>query len=168
MKPRILFVDDEPHLVKAFERALRKEDFHIVGATSGREALELLKNDWIDVVVSDEQMPGMTGSELLARIARDHPQVIRIMLTGHASLDIAVRAINEGQIYRFMVKPVSKPELALAIRQALEHRELLVKVVELQRTIREQSALLEDLESSYPGITQLHTDTDGRIILDSE
>lgn len=166
MPPTVLFVDDEPHVVEAFKRTLRKEQFEIRSAQSADQALQLLAEQPVDVVISDEQMPGMSGSRLLAEVAEKYPATIRIMLTGHASLDLALRAINEGRIYRFMTKPVSEPELAVTIRQAIEHRELLVKVATLKKTVEQQSVMLGELESRYPGITELETDPSGRIILD--
>lgn len=166
MPPKVLLVDDEPHVVEAFKRSMRKERFQIRSAQSAAQALQLLDQEPVDVVISDEKMPGMSGSQLLAAIAVRFPDTIRIMLTGHASLELAMKAINEGQIYRFMIKPVSEPELALTIRQALEHRQLLRQVASLKETVHKQSMMLKDLESRYPGISELQTDSSGRIILD--
>lgn len=166
MPSKILMVDDEPRVLAALKRALRKEPFEIWGAGSAYEALQLLSEQPMDVVVSDEKMPSMSGSELLAEIAVRYPETIRIMLTGHASLDVAVKAINEGRIYRFMTKPVSEVELAVTIRQALEYRKLLVQVVALKQTVARQSSVIGELESRYPGISELELDASGRIVLD--
>ena len=122
MSHKVLFVDDEPKVTRAIKHTLRKENYEILSAVSAQEALGILERESVDVVVSDEQMPGMSGSELLARVCREYPDTVRIILTGQASLEAAVRAINEGEIYRFLEKPCDAEELATAIRQALQQR----------------------------------------------
>jgi DNA-binding NtrC family response regulator len=79
----------------------------------------------VDVIVADEHMPSMSGSDLIAWVATHCPETMRIMLTGRASLQTAIRAINEGAVYHFFVKPCDDVQLALAIRKAIEHRALL-------------------------------------------
>ena len=122
MKPKILLVDDEPNITQALTKRLRHEDYEILSAPSAEEALQILAREPIDVVVADEQMPGMSGSELLAVVSREYPDTVRIILTGQANLEAAVRAINEGQIYRFLEKPCAAEELAAIIRQAVQQR----------------------------------------------
>jgi EAL domain-containing protein (putative c-di-GMP-specific phosphodiesterase class I) len=118
--PRILFVDDDPRVTDALRRALRKVvPWEIVTVNAPAEALALLAEQPIDVVVSDERMPGMTGSEFLSRVARDHPDVMRIILTGEAQLDAAIRAINEAGIYRFLTKPCHTDEMVATLADAL-------------------------------------------------
>ena len=122
MMPKILLVDDEPKVTQALTKTLRNEDYEILSAHSAEEALQALAREPIDVVVTDEQMPGMSGSELLARVCRDYPDTVRIILTGHGSLETAVRAINEGEIYRFLEKPCDAEQVDRVIRQALQQR----------------------------------------------
>ena len=86
MQHKVLFVDDEPNGTKALKRALRREPYDILSAGSADESLEMLERESVDVVVSDENMPGMTGSEFLAVVYEKYPDTIRIILTGHASL----------------------------------------------------------------------------------
>jgi len=117
-------------------------------------------------VISDEMMPGMLGSEFLSVVARRFPDTIRIILTGHANAESAVRAINEGQIYRFLLKPCHPAELAVTIRQALEHQELAALSRRLMEQNRQQKALLESLEAENPGITKLRKDENGVLILE--
>jgi two-component system probable response regulator PhcQ len=119
MVATILFVDDDPNILLAMKRALQHEPFQIFAVTSAKEALNLLQNKQVDVVVSDEKMPGMSGTEFLAIVHAQHPEVVRIILTGHASIDSYVNAINEGEIYRFLLKPCSPALIALTIRYAL-------------------------------------------------
>ena len=118
----VLFVDDEPQITSALKRALHKEPLRVLQAHSGAEALEILAHEPVDVIVSDEVMPGMTGSELLAQVRELYPEMVRIILTGHASLEATVRAINEGRIYRYLFKPCSERELLEVISTALEEK----------------------------------------------
>jgi len=87
MKSVVLFVDDEPSFTDSLKRILRKEPYEILSAGSADEALMILDGQVVDVVVSDEKMPGMSGSEFLSIVSKRYPETIRIMLTGHASLD---------------------------------------------------------------------------------
>ena len=161
-----LFVDDEPSIVETFRRALRKEPFGIRTATSAAEGLDILSRECIDVVVSDEQMPGMSGSEFLAVVRRMHPQTIRIILTGEASLRAAIKAINDGEIYRFLMKPCKPEELALTVRQALQLKSLARNSARLLHKARTQQAVLSQLEAESPGITRVNRTADGVIVLD--
>jgi len=87
MSHKVLIVDDEPHVTEGLKRVLRKEPYEILTASSANQALSILDREAIDVVISDDKMPGMSGSELLSIVSLDYPDTIRIMLTGHASLD---------------------------------------------------------------------------------
>jgi DNA-binding NtrC family response regulator len=129
----ILFVDDELAVLEGLRRSLWKEPFTVLTADSAAAALEILANTHVDVVVSDERMPSMSGSEFLGRVREAYPETIRIMLTGEAGLPAAVRAINEGPLYRFLHKPLSPQELLRTIRQALQMKQLLEKSTDLHR-----------------------------------
>lgn len=118
-KNTVLLVDDEPNVLEGFQRGLRKEPYTVLTATSAEEGLRILAHTPVDVVISDEQMPKIKGSEFLAKVHREYPKTIRIILTGQASLESAIRAINDGEIYRFLTKPCSVVELAKIIRKAL-------------------------------------------------
>ncbi len=120
---RVLLVDDEESVTRCMSMALRKSPLRIQCANSGLEALELLGKGPFDVVVSDERMPGMAGSELLTQVRSRYPETVRIILSGQASLEAAVRAINNAEIYRYLMKPCSAQELASTIQEALEVRE---------------------------------------------
>lgn len=120
--PAILFVDDEEHVLRSMRRLLMHDPFTVLTAGSAAEALDILADREVDAVVSDEKMPGVQGSELLAEINRLHPEICRIMLTGEASLDSAMLAINQGRIFRFLLKPVSREDLLAALHQGLSER----------------------------------------------
>jgi len=162
---KVLLVDDEPLVVDAIKRALHKESFEVVSAGSAIEALDILSSQSFDVVVSDEMMPCMLGSEFLGVVCDQYPETIRIILTGHPNLDTALRAINKGHIYRFLIKPCSGMELSLAIKQAVQQRELTRESSNLSETVRHKSSILENLENQNPGITKVDRDTSGAICI---
>ena len=166
MSHKILFVDDEPNVTNALKHTLRKERYDILTANSVKVALEILSRNAVDVVIADEKMPGMPGSEMLALVRRKYPDTVRIILTVEASLDVAIRAINEGEIYRFLIKPCNGPELAVTIRKALEHRKLMVSSRKLLKNASQQTALLQQLEEKQPGITKIEKNSDGFIVIE--
>jgi DNA-binding NarL/FixJ family response regulator len=122
--PRILFVDDEPLILEGLRDLLRPRRYRLSFAKSGEEALETLRREGADVVVTDERMPGLQGSALCAVVAREFPRTPRLILTGHATVQGAVLAINEGRVAGFLCKPVKAAELERAVEQALRTREL--------------------------------------------
>jgi two-component system probable response regulator PhcQ len=165
-RPKVLFVDDDTNFIDAQKRRLRGEPYDVIGASSVGEALAILEGDKIDVVVSDEKMPGTPGSVFLSAVFKDYPDIIRIMLTGHGSLEVAIKAINEGQIYRFLTKPCHEVDLKNTIRQSLEHKQLLDSSKRLLRVVQHQSRMLADLEQKNPGITRVSRDSNGAVVID--
>ena len=164
----ILIVDDEPHVISALMRGLDEEPYLVAGASGGAEALQLMAQRSFKVVISDEKMPEMDGAQFLALVKKRYPETVRIMLTGHASVEATMRAVNSGEIYRFFTKPWNDTELKLAIRSALEKYDLEQENRRLLRTVRRQSQELNYLERSYPGISELKRDARGAIQLDVE
>jgi DNA-binding NtrC family response regulator len=161
----VLLVDDEPIVIDGLTRALRHEPFEFLRASSGATARELLARRHVDVVISDEQMPGMSGSQLLSIVRREHPHTIRMILSGQSNLETAVKAINEGEVYRFFLKPCNPDELAFTIHQALAHKRLEDQSRRLLRKCERQSAMLARLEQDSPGITKLDLDRHGAVMV---
>ncbi|BCO08226.1 signal transduction protein [Desulfolithobacter dissulfuricans] len=118
MKKQILFVDDEPNILSGLRRMVRsmREEFDCLCATSGREALEILDKNQVDIVVSDMRMPGMDGAELLTLVKKLHPRVIRIMLTGYADDKSVLRTI--GVVHQFLSKPCLPEEIRASLVRA--------------------------------------------------
>ena len=116
----VLLVDDDANLLRGISRALRNEPFRVWTARSAEEALAAVKSRPIGVIVSDERMPGASGTELLAWIARECPEVVRIIMTGYTTPETTMRAVNEGRVFRFFSKPLSTDELAKAICDGLD------------------------------------------------
>jgi two-component system, probable response regulator PhcQ len=163
--PLVLFVDDEPQVLEGLAAALRKKPLRMVTATSGAQALELLRQHRVDVLVSDEQMPGMRGSELLAAARITHPRVLRILLTGQASLEAAIRAINEGEVWRLLTKPCPAPDLLQTIQHGMLLRDLAEQSALLAAKARRQRAQLRGLEQRFPGISRLEQDRRGAVVI---
>ena len=113
-------MDDDPILLKSVSRAFFGQAM-VETAQSGQEALDLLRREPAPAVaVVDQQMPGMTGVELLRKLKTDFPDMVRIMLTGQADLPTAMNAVNEGQVFRFLTKPVALPDLQQVVTEALQ------------------------------------------------
>lgn len=144
MSHTVLLVDDEPNVLDALTRVLRKEPYEILTANSAEEAATLLENRSVDLIVSDEEMPGMSGTEFLGRVAQEYPDTVRIVLTGNPTLPAALRAINEGKVYQFFTKPCNEIDLAITIRRALEQKDLLAKSRNLLEVTKRQSALIDE------------------------
>jgi DNA-binding NtrC family response regulator len=123
MKPRVLYVDDEPHNLKALARLFRNAPFHFITFESPREALAKLDEIKPAVVISDQRMPEISGTQLLEEIKKRLPDTVRILLTGHAELEVAIAAINQGNVFRFIKKPWNDAELKAEVASALEYHE---------------------------------------------
>lgn len=165
MKNQIMLVDDESNVLSALKRALFEEPLEITSVTSAEEALDIMKADQFKVVVSDERMIGMQGSEFLAQVRRLHPDTIRIMLTGHATLEAAMKAVNEGEIYRFFSKPWDDQNLKYSIRSAIEKYDLEAENRRLLATVKDQAMEIKVLEKRYPGISRVEKDSGGTFLL---
>ena len=120
MKHKVLFVDDDIHVLQAFKRQLRKQ-FRIETAQSPAEGLNIVeKNGPYAVVVSDLRMPGMDGNQFMTRLKKIAPDTVRIMLTGHADLNVAMGAINTGNIFRLLTKPCPSDVISESIKSGIE------------------------------------------------
>jgi len=117
---RVLLVDDDSHFLQLLRAALKPEPYGFLTATSANSALEILRKEIVDVVVADENMPGMSGTDLLSIVASEFPACGRILMTGHATVDIAVRAVNKARIASLLLKPSDPAMLQDAISKAVE------------------------------------------------
>jgi two-component system, probable response regulator PhcQ len=165
MENRILLLDDEPNILASLKRVLMDEPYEILDADSGEKGLEILMAKPCKVVISDERMPGMGGAEFLTRVRDLYPETVRILLTGYASIDAAMKAVNDGEIYRFFMKPWDDTDLRMAIRSAIEKFDLQQENERLLHVVRKQAGELSSIESRYPGITQIEKDSDGSIFV---
>ncbi len=121
----VLFVDDEEKILKSLNRGLLDEPYNTIFAKSGKEALELLGQQEVHVIVTDMRMPEMGGLELLKIVKEEYPHIIRLVLSGYTDATTLLAAINEGEIYRFIPKPWKlEDECKTIIRQAIEYYDL--------------------------------------------
>jgi DNA-binding NtrC family response regulator len=122
MPYKILIVDDEPANLRTLARLFR-DDYEVLTAASGDEALALLGQHDVALLITDQRMPGMTGIELLKKTVPLRPRMVRIILTGYTDVDALVEAINCGQVYRYVAKPWDNEDLRLTVKRGLEHFE---------------------------------------------
>lgn len=122
-KSKVLLVDDEEYVLHALKRLLLDEDYEVLTGLSGREGLELLKNNEVSVIVSDHRMPEMTGVDFLEKARLISPDTVRIILTGYADVTAAIDAINRGGAYKFITKPWDHDELIHVVSDAVKQHE---------------------------------------------
>lgn len=121
----VLFVDDEVLLLRALERGLSREPYKKLFAEGGKDALKILEENEVHVVVTDMRMPEMSGLDLLRIVKQKYPQIVRIVLSGYTQVTTLLTAINQGEIFRFITKPWKmEEEFKPSVQQALEHYDL--------------------------------------------
>ncbi len=144
-KIRILYVDDEVGNLVGFKSTFRQL-YDIKTAVSGKEGIEILDaNPDIEIIITDQRMPEMTGLEFLSAIKEKHAEPIRILLTGYTDFSALVEAINKGQIYRYLQKPWNEEEIKVVVNQAYEIFDLRRKNKELMKSLERANEQLEFL-----------------------
>lgn len=164
--PTILVVDDEPSVRRSLHRLFAREEYKVLEAGGVQEAIRIMGSTGVDLVITDYSMPDGTGLDLLLKLKISHPHVVRMVITGKADLQTVVAAINEGHVYRFLLKPWDNEELCLSVRLALEQAKLLSENRKLVGRLQEQEEMLRDLAKQHPGIMTVERDADGAIVLD--
>ncbi len=162
---KILLVDDSQSTLNALKRVFKSEDYEVFTALSARDALSMLQNIDIDVLITDEGMPEATGSDLLLTINSQFKDLIKIMLTGTTDIDVIKSAINSGHIYKFFNKPWDDNELLMSIKQALQKKELERENKQQNDTSKKQEKPLQKLKKQHPGIAERNVDSNGCIII---
>ena len=166
--PVVLCVDDDPDILAGVARFLRLDGYEVLTCGSPVLALTILGTRAVAVLVSDYEMPEMTGVELAVKARRLQPETVRILLTGRGTLDTALEGINVGEVFRFLAKPFEPATLRREVAAAVAHH------VEVSATEREKNSvvrrqrLMAALESDYPGITAVPRDDDGAYLLDGD
>src|SRR5919206_1029098 len=144
---KILIVDDEPANLRLLERLFRR-DYQVLTAPSGQEALHLLEQHDVALLLTDQRMPGMTGIELLKRTAEMRPHMVRIIVTGYTDVSALVEAINCGQVYKYVTKPWNNDDLRLTVERAVEHYETNKARHELEEANKRLSSRLQAMTRS--------------------
>lgn len=144
----VLIVDDQPEILNSLER-LFKDEYHVLRASGGREALEILSTHDPAVILADQRMPAMTGVQLFAQSLNTHPHAIRILITAYADIHASISAVNEGHIFYYVSKPWEPDSLLLIMRRAVEryrieeeNRRLTAEVQEANRRLRHENVIL--------------------------
>lgn len=151
----VLVVDDEPHVVSALRRTLAGSGHRIYGTVDPREALAIIGREPVDVLIADIDMPTMNGLDLVLEVRRSHPDVARILLTGRAQLETALRGINEGEVFRYLTKPWDRDELLTTVDLAITRLDELRRSVAADQRAARRRLLLEELEREHPGISRI-------------
>lgn len=147
-KPTILLVDDEESILNSLRRLLRGQPYDVLLAGSGAQALEIMAAQPVDLVMTDARMPTMDGAMLLAETHRLYPSTTRILLTGYADMTMMIKAINEGQIHRYISKPWNDEEMLLTLRQSLELAHSERERLRLEQLTRSQNDELKTLNAT--------------------
>ena len=137
----VLYLDDEEHNLTAFRAAFRR-DFHVHVTTMPSEAVRILQEHPIEVVISDQKMPDISGVEFFEMIMADHPDPVRMLLTGHADIDAVIDAINKGRIYKYISKPWNETELKRLVNEASELFQARIRTNNLNASYTENLAAL--------------------------
>ncbi|MBI3313531.1 MAG: hybrid sensor histidine kinase/response regulator [Candidatus Omnitrophica bacterium] len=140
---QLLVLDDEANILNALSRVFRDEPYQMLGTTSPDEALKILKEKNIKVVVSDQRMPLISGIDFLKKAKENKSDVIRILFTGFADIQVAEDAINQNQVYRFIEKPWNDEQLKAAIREGINHYDLVEENRRLLGITKKQNEELE-------------------------
>lgn len=172
VQKRIMIVDDEPSILKSLKRCLSQCDYHIDSFSDPNQALASANHNAYDLVISDQRMPCLSGTELLTRLKCLQPDCVTILLTGHSDSSTLMDAINEAHVYRFLTKPWDDHALIQLIAEAIEFGEEQINTQRLADKARVNNgsmtrhrAYMRELEAKYPGITRVERDENGAIIL---
>src|ERR1700682_5964695 len=161
----ILVVDDEEHIRSALTTLLDREGYTVTAVEGPTEALAILREQAIKLVISDQNMPDMSGLEFFRLIRERHPNVCRIMLTGDTERDTIIRAINEGEVYRFIPKPWSNTMLRVTVYFAFEEIQLQEENRRLVQALRRQLQFVGALDHHFPYLSALARQEEAEVVV---
>lgn len=155
MDRNLLIVDDEINIISSLSRLLRRDGYKIYKANSAKEGMDVLADNDVGVIISDQRMPETTGTEFLNNVKELYPDTVRIVLSGYTDLNTITEAINQGYIYKFLTKPWDDDLIRKNILEAFDHYELKQENVRLNK----------DLKIAYDDLAKLNSDLEKRVIL---
>lgn len=161
----ILVVDDEEHVRSALTAFLEREGYTVLSAEGPTEGLAILRAQPVKLVISDQNMPDMNGIEFFRLIRERHPQVCRIMLTGDPERETIIKAINEGEVYRFIPKPWNNTMLRVIVYFAFEAIQLEEENLRLLKALRRQLQFVRSLERDFPYLAALARQEEAELVL---
>jgi DNA-binding NtrC family response regulator len=163
-KHTILVVDDEELFIEYIKSMLSSESYNVVTASNGKQGLEILKKQSVNLVISEYKIPLMNGLEFLEKVRIIYPDILTVMVTDQADINLAIKAVNEAGVYKFLLKPWDDIDFKNTIKRTLESLQVIKERDELIRKVKTHEATLKDLEKRYPGITKVEKDEDGYIL----
>lgn len=152
----ILLVDDEVCFLSSMKRLLRNEPYTLFTAEGGEQALEILKNNKISIIICDYKMPIMNGINLLKKVRQEYPNIIPIILTAVHDLEIALQAINDTDVFKYLLKPIHQKEFIAMLNvmtRIIDRNEH--KTKDLNHLLKAEHACIQAYEQDFPGITSL-------------
>jgi response regulator RpfG family c-di-GMP phosphodiesterase len=153
----VLLVDDEEKILHSLTRLLRKEEYRLFTASRGTEGLKIMEENDIHLVISDQRMPQMSGTDFLAIVKERYPNAMRIILTGYTDVDSITESINRGHIYKFFLKPWNDQSLRLEIKSALEQYDLIQANKRLHKKVIEQNEELRNINENLEILVKQRT-----------
>jgi response regulator RpfG family c-di-GMP phosphodiesterase len=157
MEKTLLVVDDEENIIRSLRRLFRGEPFSVLTANSGNEGLEILAHQPVSVILSDQRMPGMIGSDFLKIVKERYPHTIRIVMSGYTELESITSAINDGAVFKFLLKPWEDEKLLAHIRDAFSYHDLKSNNILLAEELKKANGKLEERIRDEREKNLLHT-----------
>lgn len=157
-KPTLLCVDDEQSILKALQRVFASQDYELLLSTSGADALKIMAQKPVHVIISDMRMPQMSGAEFLAEAAKLQPDAYRVLMTGYADLSSTISAINVGRIHRYIQKPWENQQLLETVHDGLQFYRLIRNNKLLTAKVAQQNKHLKELNHNLEEIVQQRTE----------
>lgn len=157
MQRTLLLVDDEENITAALSRLFRRDGYTILRANSGKEGLALLETHQVGVIISDQRMPEMTGTEFLTQVKMRYPDTLRIVLSGYTELSSVTEAINRGAVYKFLTKPWEDELLRENVAEAFQRYEMKVENARLARELQQANEELRQINQELEQRVELKT-----------
>ncbi|MBN1556411.1 MAG: response regulator [Phycisphaerae bacterium] len=164
----LILVDDDAKVLSSLKRmfTLAQTPYTCFFAASAKEAYDIATRRKIDLILTDYQMPRESGVDLIRKVSRLYPDVVCMILSGKTDFTMAVEIINQAVVHKFIAKPWNDAELLQTIAGALRERDLTRENRNLRMQMKKMMQVIQEMESSHPGITKLERDIDGAIIID--
>ncbi len=162
--PLVVCVDDDAEVLAVVVRCVKMEPVVVRSTQDPHEALTWVAAEPVAVLISDYEMPEMTGAELLEAARRVRPQTVRVLVTGRKTLDTAVEGINRGEVYRYVSKPFEAEQVRSVVRAAVAKWKELAETLEGRELEVRRKQLAKDLDEEYPGLTEVARDKDGAYV----
>ena len=154
----LLIVDDEPKVLGSLKRQLRRDNFNVFSADSGKEGIDLLENVDIGVVMSDHMMPEMDGVTFLTLVKERKPDVVRLLLTGNSTRENAVAAINSSRVFEYLTKPWNLTDMKETLTRAFDHYNLVIENRRLNELTQKQNSKLKFINENLDGLVRERTE----------